>query len=168
MKVHKLVILIITVFLLVTFTASGCKLSDRAELEERIEELERQLVEQALKEEIDKQKAEGSAEETSKDVPIEEELEEEYEKVKAEELIKKKREEILYDIAFESYDGGRTLIYSCKPDGSNLKRVHEYGVFEVDPCWNSDHTQIIFSSLEDNNLYIYNLKNDYISIIIDT
>jgi hypothetical protein len=77
MKVHKLVILIITVFLLVTFTASGCKLSDRAELEERIEELERQLVEQALKEEIDKQKAEGSAEETSKDVPIEGELEEE-------------------------------------------------------------------------------------------
>jgi len=52
MKVYKPVILIITIFLLVTFTMSGCKLFERAELEERIEELEKQLVEQTLKDEV--------------------------------------------------------------------------------------------------------------------
>jgi len=115
---------------------SGCKLFKRAESKERIEEPEKQLVEQALKEEAK---------------PVEE-----------------KKEEIIYEIAFESNNEGPTLIFSCKPDGSDLKRVHEYGVFEVDPCWNSDHTQIVFSSMEDNNLYIYDLENDQISIIIDT
>lgn len=168
MKAHKLIILTVTIVLLVPFVAFGCRSTTTAKLEERIEELERQLVEQALKEETEKQKPERSVEETPEEVSIEEEVVEESGEATAEEEIKEKKEEIIYEIAFESNDGGSTLIYSCKPDGSDLKRVHEYSIFEVDPCWNSDHTQIAFSSWEDNNLYIYDLTNDQISIIIDT
>ena len=168
MRVHKLIILTVTIVLLVPFVSFGCRSTDTAELEERIEELERQLVEKAIKEEIEKQKPEESVEETPEEVSIEEEVEEESGEVTKEEEIKEKKEEIIYEIAFESDYEGPTLIYSCKPDGSDFKKVHEKSVFEVHPCWNSDHTQIAFSSLEDSNLYIYDLTNNQISIIINT
>ena len=57
---NKLILITIIIILLVSFLAFGCRSADTAELEERIEELERQLVEQALREEIDKHKTEGS------------------------------------------------------------------------------------------------------------
>ena len=77
MRVHKLIILTVTIVLLVPFVSFGCRSTDTAELEERIEELERQLVEKAIKEEIEKQKPEESVEETPEEVSIEEEVEEE-------------------------------------------------------------------------------------------
>ena len=49
-------------------------------------------------------------------------------------------EEIVYKIAF----GSEGSIFSCMPDGSDIERVYTAGFFIGNPCWNTDHTKIVF------------------------
>jgi len=157
MRANKLILITVIIILLVSFLAFGCRFARTTELEDRIEELERKIAKEALEEEKDEPKVEVKEIPEAEEGVVEEEEEEE--------------EEIIYEIAFQSGYDGPFSIYSCKPDGSDIKRINERGVFEFDPCWNMEHTQIVFSSYmdgdDDLNLYIYDLTNNEVSKLTD-
>ena len=70
-------------------------------------------------------------------------------------------EEIVYKIAFYS----KGSIFSCLPDGSGVERVYTAGFYIGDPCWNTDHTKIVFEldvslgDWVDNEIFIYDLTS---------
>lgn len=104
---------------------------------------------------------------------MEEEAEEEEEEVAEEETEEEaeEEEEDIYEIAFDSDHGSPYSIYSCKPDGSDLKKVYDSGFDDIEPCWNSEHTKISFSSNmdgdEDNDIFVIDLINSEISGLTD-
>ena len=112
-------------------------------------------VEETVDEEIEAEEAEEEEEEEEE--VVEEEVEEE--------------EEILYEIAFSSNHESPFSIYSCMPDGSDRKKVYDSGFDEYWPCWNSEHTKIVFSSNMDGDdvfdLFTYDIATGEISRLTD-
>jgi tol-pal system beta propeller repeat protein TolB len=99
-----------------------------------------------------------------------EEAEEEIEEEIPEEAIEKEttEEEIVYEIAF----GSEGTIFSCKPDGSDIKMLYDAGFYIGDPCWNADHTKIVFrltvsfGDWGDDEIFMYDLiTRDVIRLI---
>jgi tol-pal system beta propeller repeat protein TolB len=67
------------------------------------------------------------------------------------------------EIIFSSSDGSSvSKIYICNSDGSDLQALMESGI-NTSPCWNKEHSKIVFTSLDPangiSNLYIYDMKN---------
>jgi len=104
-----------------------------------------------------------------REIGAEEEEEEEKEEVVEEEEVAE--EEVIYEIAFFSDHGSPASIYTCMPDGSDLKKVYDSGFDELEPCWNSEHNKIVFPSNMDgdgdNDLFVIDLTNGEISGLTD-
>jgi TolB protein len=51
-------------------------------------------------------------------------------------------------------------IYSADPDGSNIRRLTNYGVYTAEGIVSPDGTRIVFTSLKDGDLDIYTMNVD--------
>lgn len=147
LKIIVIGLLIFGVMFTLTFLAA-CK-------SEKLEE----IIEEAKKMEEEKDEETAGEEKSEEQLPEEEKTDE------------KTAEEAVYEIAFSTDHEGISSIFSCLPDGSGLKEIYNGGFESHHPCWNSDHSKIVFSSNidgdDDHDLYIYDVASDDVNKVID-
>lgn len=157
-KTGKLKTIIISILITcLAFTLNSlvvaCKAEKAEEAKEELEKPAKEMVEEEIAEEQLEEKEESAEKEIEKEVSEEPE------------------EEAIYEIAFSSNHASPFSIFSCLPDGSNLKKIYDSAFDDHHPSWNSDHTKIVFSSNmdgdEDGDIFIYDVANDEISKVID-
>ena len=72
-------------------------------------------------------------------------------------------------IIFSSTDGYESSIFMCDPDGSNLEKIIEGGIF-TSPSWNKEHTKIVYTSIDSksgiSSIFIYDLESKSSNLLL--
>jgi Tol biopolymer transport system component len=82
----------------------------------------------------------------------------------------RQEERIAPAIVFMSSSGSVSKICICNPDGTDLQKLIEGGIFTA-PSWNREHSKIIFTSINPENgassLHIFDNKSKSITILLE-
>lgn len=81
-----------------------------------------------------------------------------------------KSEEIVYEVTLFSNHSSPFSVFTCMSDGSNIEKIYECGSDVYYPCWNSEHTKIIFSSAidsEESDIFIYDFSEEELSKLVE-